>query len=162
MTSSKLIEYDPRYAKHFADLNYEWIETYFAVEAEDRLALDHPQEYALAPGGNIYFVVEGSEVVGTVAVVPSKLPEDANRKVYEVAKMAVRPDCRGRGYGHQLMQACIEFARGKDADELMLVTNDRLAPALATYVAAGFEPVTEYSDQRYERGNLMLRLSLRS
>ena len=159
-----LLTYEPRFAPAFAALNYEWIETYFEVEEEDRLALEDPEGYALSKGGQIFFVVEGETAVGTVAVVPLKAgsttTDHGDRAVYELAKMAVRPDRQGRGYSHLLMQACIDYARGAGADELMLVTNDVLKPALGLYTGAGFVPVERYSDTRYERGNLEMRLAL--
>lgn len=156
---AKLVTYDPRYAADFAALNYEWIETFFAIEEEDRRALDDPQGYAIDPGGEIFFVLEADSVVGTVAIVP-KMPKSHAPAVFELAKMAVRPDKRGLGYSHMLMHACIEFARSRQADEIMLVTNDVLAPALGLYTSAGFEAVPQYSDVRYERGNLEMRLVL--
>ena len=159
-----LVPYEARFARAFATLNYEWIEAYFEVEDEDRLALEDPEGYALRKGGQIYFVVEGDDPVGTVAVVPLKeraRPSEQDGKlVYELAKMAVRPDRQGRGYSHLLMRACIDFARAAGADELMLVTNDILKPALGLYNGAGFVPVERYSDTRYERGNLEMRLAL--
>ena len=42
----------------------------------------------------------------------------------------------------------------------MLVTNDVLSAAVALYEHAGFREVSEYSDDRYERGNLEMRLTL--
>ncbi len=165
-TAARLISYDPRYAGDFAALNYQWIEEYFAIETEDRLALEDPQGYAIDPGGEIFFVLEGDVAVGTVAMVPCKgdtqatAPSRGDVRVFELAKMAVRPDRRGLGYSHLLMQACIEFARAQQAREIMLVTNDSLAPALGLYTRAGFVPVPQYSDARYERGNLEMRLKL--
>ena len=155
-TTARLITYQAQYATDFAVLNFEWIETFFAVEEEDRRALGDPQGYAIDPGGEIFFVLEDDVVVGTVAMVP----KSREPLVFELAKMAVRPDKRGQGYSNLLMQACIDFARSKQASEIMLVTNDSLAPALGLYTSAGFEPVPQYSDARYERGNLEMRLSL--
>ena len=74
--------------------------------------------------------------------------------------MAVRPDRRGKGYGSMLMQHCLDFARSAKAREIMLVTNDVLSAAVALYEQAGFREVSEYSDDRYERGNLEMRLTL--
>lgn len=150
-----IVGFDQRYAQAFAALNYQWIEAYFSIEDEDRLALDDPEGYAIKPGGEIFFLLEDELVVGTVAMVPH-----GSDKVYELAKMAVHPDKRGLGYGSRLMRHCIEYARGKQAQEVMLVTNDRLAPAVATYVAAGFRPIENFVDHRYERGNLAMRLAL--
>lgn len=154
---ARLITYDPRYADDFAALNYEWIETYFAIEDEDRKALDNPQGYALAKGGEIFFVLEGELAVGTVAMVP--VPDTGGR-ILELAKMAVRPDRQGRGYSRLLMDACIDFARNRGAQEIMLVTNDSLAPALGLYTSSGFVATPQYQDARYARGNLEMRLRL--
>lgn len=148
-----VVTFDERYAEAFAELNYQWIEHYFEVEEEDRIALGDPVGYALDPGGEIFFVLEDAHPVGTVAMVPK------GGGVFELAKMAVRPDRQGLGYSKLLMDACLDFARGRGAREVMLVTNDILAPALGLYNRAGFEAV-EFSDQRYDRGNLEMHLQL--
>jgi len=158
MAEVQLITYDPRYARAFAELNYEWIEAYFAVEDEDRAALEDPEGYALAPGGEIYFVLQDGEPVGTVAMVPFKGHSDGI--AWELAKMAVRPDCQGRGYSQLLMQACIQFARDRAADEIVLITNDVLGPALGLYTRSGFIAMPANTDTRYSRGNLEMRLRL--
>ncbi len=151
----EIVTFDPRHAAAFAALNYEWIERFFEVEDEDRKALDHPEAYAIEPGGEIFFVLEDGEAVGTVAMVP-------HGEGFELAKMAVRPDRQGRGYSKLLMDACLAFARERGATEVMLVTNDVLAPALGLYKQAGFRPVERYTDDRYARGNLQMLLTLSS
>ena len=57
----------------------------------------------LAPGGQIFFVVDGDAVLGTCAVMPH------SAEVHEIAKMAVAPEARGRGYGDLLMDAASPF-----------------------------------------------------
>jgi GNAT superfamily N-acetyltransferase len=156
----KVIDYESRLAADFALLNYQWINEYFSVEEEDRKALDAPKDYAILSGGNIFFVMEDDDPVGTVAMVPVMASSSQTESVFELAKMAVRPDKRGKGYGSLLVNRCISFAREKNAKEIMLVTNDALKPALALYQRAGFKKVFEYSDSRYERGNLEMRLRL--
>lgn len=156
--NARIVTFSPRYAKAYAALNYQWIEQYFEVEEEDRKALERPEAYVLARGGQIFFVLVGEEVVGTVAMVPFQA-EPARGRVFELAKMAVHPEHRGQGYSVLLMQACIDFAMDAGADEIMLVTNDILKPALGLYTASGFEPV-ENSDLRYARSNLEMRLRL--
>ena len=132
----------------------------FRVEEEDRKALDDPEGYAIRPGGNIFFLLEDKIPVGTVAMVPITRSEEEQELCFELAKMAVRPDCRGKGYGSMLMRRCLDFARAAEAHEIMLVTNDVLSAAVALYEQAGFREVCEYSDARYERGNLEMRLVL--
>ena len=160
MPEVQIVDYEVRFASHFASLNYQWITEYFRVEEEDRKALDDPEGYAIKPGGNIFFLLEDEIPVGTVAMVPITRSEEEQELCFELAKMAVRPDCRGKGYGSMLMQYCIDFARSAEAHEIMLVTNDVLSAAVALYEQAGFREVSEYSDSRYERGNLEMRLTL--
>ena len=160
MPEVQIVDYEVRFASHFASLNYQWITEYFRVEEEDRKALDDPEGYAIRPGGNIFFLLEDEIPVGTVAMVPITRSEEEQELCFELAKMAVRPDCRGKGYGSMLMQYCIDFARSAEAHEIMLVTNDVLSAAVALYEQAGFRKVSEYSDSRYERGNLEMRLTL--
>ena len=87
----------------------------------------------------ISFLLEDETPVGTVAMVPITRSEDREELCFELAKMAVRPDRRGKGYGSMLMQHCIDFARSAEAHEIMLVTNDVLSAAVALYEHAGFE-----------------------
>ena len=157
-----LVPYHKQFAEAFASLNYEWIKQYFEIEKEDTLALENPHDYAIEPGGQIFFVLEGGEPVGTVAMVPFKGQTGLHPqgKVFELAKMAVRPDRQGRGYSKLLMQACIDFARSAGAHEVVLITNDRLKPALALYEASGFQAMPVNGDTRYARGNLEMRLQL--
>ena len=155
------VTYDAQFRQAFADLNYQWIEHYFEIEDEDRAALDHPVEYAIAPGGQIFFVLEDGIPVGTVAMVPFKGRQVASdRPIFELAKMAVAPDKQGRGYSKLLMQACIEFAQAHDASQIVLITNDMLGPALSLYQQAGFVAQPANTDERYARGNLEMRLTL--
>jgi GNAT superfamily N-acetyltransferase len=153
----QIVTYQPSFAKAFAELNYEWIEHYFSVEEEDKKALDHPETYVR--GGEIFFVLVDDEPVGTVAMVPFA-EENGQVTIFELAKMAVRPDQQGNGFSRLLMQACVEYANNCGAQEIMLVTNDVLAPALALYEAYGFKALAKINDVRYERGNLEMRLQL--
>lgn len=155
----RVVTYQAEYAPAFAELNYQWIKQYFAVEDTDRKALDHPETYAL--GGEIFFVLKDDEPVGTVAMVPyGDAGGIEHARVYELAKMAVRPDQQGLGFSRLLMDACIEFARQRGAREIMLQTNDVLAPALGLYQRYGFKAVERVSDDRYQRANLEMWLSL--
>jgi hypothetical protein len=80
-------------AHYFGALNREWIERYFVVEEADLIVFNDPLTAIVEPGGQIFFVTVGDEVFGTCAVIR------CNSKLYELAKMAVSPVARGRGYG---------------------------------------------------------------
>jgi len=158
--SIRIIGYSSQYARDFARLNYQWIEHYFRIEDEDRAALDHPEAYAIVPGGEIFFVLQGKHIIGTVALVPKSLQADGSFAAYELAKMAVDPACQGQGIGKRLLAHAIAYARARGVRQIVLSTNDILAPALKVYGDAGFVVKPAAQDERYERSNLFMQLDL--
>jgi len=147
--------FDDRYAGDFKRLNLEWIEMYFKVEEMDEKQLNNPREYIIEPGGEIYSVIEGSSVKGTCALI---FHEEG---VYEIAKMAVDQDSRGKGYGNLLMEASIDGAREKGADKILIISNTILEPAINLYKKYGFQATRLGQDPDYERGNIEMQLDLK-
>ena len=149
-----IVAWRPELRADFERLNREWIERYFAVEAGDLEVFRDPEAAIVAPGGQIFFVTEAGEVQGTCAVVRR------DTETYELAKMAVAPAARGRGHGDRLVRAAIGFARAAGGRRLLLVSNTRLAPALALYRKHGFRDVPLDPSNRYSRADIQLELSL--
>lgn len=130
---TRIVGFDPRWREAFATLNIEWLEHWFVVEAYDREVLGNPEKYILANGGRILFAIDEAErALGTVAL---KCEGDG---VYELTKMAVSPEARGRGIGRLLMDAALDLYRTLDARELFLESSSLLGPALALYESVGF------------------------
>ena len=129
----RIVGFDPRWRTAFATLNIEWLEHWFVVEDYDREVLAHPEEYILANGGHILFAIDAEEyALGTVAL------KHEGDGVYELTKMAVSPEARGRGIGRLLMVAALDLYRTLDARELFLESSSLLGPALALYESVGF------------------------
>ena len=147
-----------RYRKEFRDafeqLNREWIELYFVLEPADQETLGDPQRKILDPGGQVFFVLDQGAVQGTCAVLRHSADE------CEIAKMAVAPAARGRGYGDLLMAACLAFAREIDSRRVVIVSNTVLSPAIQLYRKHGFVQVPLARDGRYRRANIRLELDL--
>jgi putative acetyltransferase len=150
-----VVPYREEFRAAFEQLNREWIEQYFELEEADRKVFSDPEANILAPGGQIFFVVLGGEVVGTCAVVRHG-PEE-----WEIAKMAVAPGVRGRGLGDRLMEAAIRHALENGARRIIIVSNTVLEPALRLYRKHGFIPVPLSADERYQRANIRLVRELR-
>ena len=149
-----IVTWRPELRADFERLNREWIEQFFVVEAADLEAFEDPGAAIVAPGGQIFFVMEGSEVRGTCAVIR----HDA--ETYELAKMAVAPAARGRGHGDRLVEAAVGFAREAGSRRLMLVSNTRLGPALSLYRKHGFRDVPLDPLIGYSRADIQLELPL--
>jgi GNAT superfamily N-acetyltransferase len=139
----------------FEQLNREWIERYFELEEADREVFNNPEAKILAPGGQIFFVLAGSDVIGTCAVLRHG-PEE-----WEIAKMAVAPRARGHGLGDRLMAAAIRHALESGARRIIIVSNTVLEPAIRLYRKHGFVPVPLSADERYQRVNIRLERELR-
>lgn len=138
----------------FRDINLEWIERYFAVEAKDRAVLGDPQKYILGPGGAILLACEDDEPVGVVSLIVIGDGE------VELAKMGVRPAAQGKGAGRMLINASIAKAREMGARRIYIETNSVLGPALKLYRDAGFQPLKQAVPSPYARADVQLELFL--
>jgi len=151
---ASVVTYRPEYREEFERLNRAWIEQHFVIEDADREVFRDPVGAIVEPGGEIFFVVEDGQVQGTCAVLPHELG------VYEIAKMAVDPAARGKGYGDLLMEASVDFARRVGARRVVIVSNTVLAPAIRLYEKHGFVRVPLDEHERFARANIRLEREL--
>jgi len=149
----RVIDYAPEHKSIFKQLNEEWIRQYFKMEESDYKALDHPDEYIIAPGGAIFIAVYEGEVVGTCAIIKM------NDKKFELAKMAVSPRAQGKSIGFLLGKACIHKAKELGAETVYLESNTLLKPAINLYLKLGFQKITG-PPSPYERSNIQMELAL--
>lgn len=144
-------DYQPKYRKAFAELNREWIEKYFKIEQPDIEALENPKHYILDKGGHILVATSGGRAVGVCGLIPMK------DGVYELAKMAVAPQERGKNVGWKLGRAAIEKARELKAKSIFLESNTILKPAIKLYEKLGFKEI-KGRPSPYERCNIQMEL----
>lgn len=149
----QIVEYAPEHAAAFKTLNEQWITTYFKMEPEDHKALDHPKDYILKKGGHILMAIYQDKPVGTCALIKMK---DGG---YELAKMAVAPDVRGKSIGFLLGRAVIAKAKANGAKRVYLESNTILKPAINLYHKLGFKKITG-PPSPYERANIQMELRL--
>lgn len=143
-------------AAAFRALNEIWIEKYFALEEEDRLKLGDPEGQIIAKGGQVIMAIEDGRPIGCCAL----LAEGHN--VFELGKMAVDEQLRGRGIGRKLLEFAIAEARQMGAKTIILGSNTKLANAVHLYESVGFQhvPPEELPPSPYSRANVHMRLSL--
>ena len=140
-------------AAAFRALNEAWIEKHFGLEEPDREVLGNPIGHVIEPGGFIYMACIEGRAVGCCALIPTR------KGVYEVAKMAVDEQHRGRGIGRKLLSHVIEQARAAGATLLTLESSDKLPSAVHLYESLGFRhhPPTP---SPFARANVFMELSL--
>jgi len=125
--------FDDRRAADFERINRQWIEAMYALEPIDEAQLADPRREIVDRGGDILFVEDPeSGIVGTCGLLKTGEHE------FELIKMAVLPEARGRGAGEFLLRATIERAFAMGAERLFLLTNSRSEAAIRMYERNGF------------------------
>ena len=148
-------EFSDELASHFHDINAEWINAMFKLEATDREVLENPRAKIVDPGGVILFVeARGLGIVGTCAL------QKTGARSFELTKMGVRESARGLKAGEFLLEAMIARAMGLGAEPLYLLSNARCAAAIHLYEKLGFEHdagiMADYG-ARYARCDVAMR-----
>ena len=145
-------KYETKFDNDFFVLNKAWIEESWILEESDKKDLLNPDKI-IHNGGQVFFALENQKVIGTVAMINSS--EDR----FELAKMTVQEDFRGKGIANLLMDECLKFAKENKANEIFLISNDSLTIARNLYDKYGFKEV-DLDSQKYDRGNVKMRLTL--
>jgi ribosomal protein S18 acetylase RimI-like enzyme len=148
----EIVGFNKKYSEQFFILNKAWIEESWHLEDSDKKDLLNPEKI-VKNGGEIFFAISLNEVIGTVAMIKS------SDWVYELAKMTVKNNFRGKGVANLLMDKCIEFAIEQKAIEIFLISNDSLIVARNLYDKYGFKEVI-LDSQKYNRGNVKMMLNL--
>jgi GNAT superfamily N-acetyltransferase len=146
----------PADARAFKELNEEWIVELFSLEPADSVKLDNPEREIVAKGGQVLIARDGDDIVGCVALVPE------GDGVFELSKMAVARDRRGRGLGRIILQEAIDYARRQSATALFLGSSTKLADAVHLYESIGFVhvPSDQIGPMPYERADVFMRYEL--
>ena len=71
-----IINFQDNFEKHFFDLNIEWLEYFFQVEEYDYEVLSNSKKYIINKGGKIFFAELEGNIIGTVALMPTKNKND--------------------------------------------------------------------------------------
>lgn len=150
--SITILDYQPNLAPYFKSINIAWIQQYFKVEAHDLKQLESPEESILKPGGAILFAQYGDHIAGTCALIKTGEQE------YELAKMGVDEQFRGKQIGKVLLAAAIEKARFLGATNVWLGSSNKLQPALRLYEQFGFQHVA-LQPSPYARADIRMELS---
>jgi ribosomal protein S18 acetylase RimI-like enzyme/DNA-binding MarR family transcriptional regulator len=154
MRAVEIIEFKKKYADDFARLNYEWIAKYYEIEKHDHDQLDHPFQYIIKPGGQIFFAVAEGVVAGTVALIR------ADEGTFELAKMAVSPAFQGYRIGEKLMQACVEYAEQNETKSIWLESNTKQFAAINLYRKFGFVETPLDPNSLFKRANIRMELAI--
>lgn len=128
----KIVPYDKKYKTAFIEMNKLWISEMFTLEKEDMAVLDHIED-VLLQGGQIFFAVsENDEVMACCMIAP--LPNGE----WEIEKFCAKGMYTGTGAGSACLAACIEYAKSKKIEKIVIVSNRKCVHAIHLYEKYGF------------------------
>ena len=152
-TAVKIVEYSNQYQDDFRSLNLEWLDKYNLTEEADLVVLNDPQGTILDKGGFIWLAMAENKVIGSSALIKEHEGE------YELAKMAVTAEYRGKGISKMLIETCLAKAKEIGAKKLLLFSNHQLQTALKLYEKYGFYHVA-VEDSPFETADVKMELVL--
>jgi ribosomal protein S18 acetylase RimI-like enzyme len=145
----EIIEFSEELSEPIKILNYEWLQEFFRLEAGDVATLSNPKKYIIDRGGFIFYAKRNHEIVGTVSLVKK------SETTFELAKMAVSKNVQGLGIGKILLEYCLNLAKEKNIETLVLYSNTKLKAAINLYEKYGFKEV-DLEAGIYERANIKM------
>jgi len=148
-----IIDYDEQYLKDFQQLNLEWLEKFNLVESHYLEILEHPQENVIDIGGFLWLLKEDDASVGSAGIFK------INDKEYELIKMSVAPEHRGKKFGNMLLEKCINKAKEINASKIILFSNSNLQTAIRLYEKFGFKHV-DAIDAPFKTADIKMELNL--
>ena len=146
-----IINFQDNFEKDFYDLNIEWLEYFFQVEEYDYKVLSNSKKYIINKGGKIFFAESAGNIIGTVALMPTK-----NKLVFELTKMAVKPEYRNKGIGKKLLKKCIDYSKSNSYSSIILYSNKKLNNAIHLYRKFGFKEIRMEKKSPYLRANIKM------
>ena len=148
-----ILEWKPEYRSYFSELNLGWLNYYFSIEPIDEFVLFHPEESIIEQGGTILLAEVDNEIIGTVAL------RKQSPGIFELTKMTIREDHRGKGYGEQLCLAAIDKAGSMGIKKLVLYSSTRLPEAIPLYHKLGFMEVAK-EEGAYSRCDIKMEMDI--
>ncbi len=149
----EIVENKKNHLKDFIRLNEEWIQKYFEIEQIDKDLAENPYRI-IKEGGYIFSIIDEDKVIGVCALINN------DNGVYELARMAVANQHRGKGYGSLLIETCLNKLKNINAKKVCLVSNTKLETAIGLYKKFGFNTVRMGQHPIYKRANIEMELNV--
>jgi ribosomal protein S18 acetylase RimI-like enzyme len=148
-----IIDYEDQYQKDFQRLNLEWVEKFNLVESHDLEVLNQPREIVINGGGFIFLLKDNDVIIGSAGIYK------VNDEEFELIKMYVAPEYRGKKYGEMLLQHCLAKAKETKASKIILYSNSKLQTAIRMYERFGFKHV-DVINAPFETADVKMELVL--
>ncbi|MCD8028441.1 MAG: GNAT family N-acetyltransferase [Erysipelotrichaceae bacterium] len=128
----KVVPYSTELKQEFIEMNKKWIEDMFKIEPLDIEELNNI-ESSIDKGGQIFYTLDDdNEVMACCMIAPR---DDGD---WKILKFAAKDEYKGRGAGKLCLQACIDYAKEKHVEKIIIVSNHKCEAAVHLYRKFGF------------------------
>lgn len=131
----KIVPYDSKFKAEFIEMNKAWIAEMFEIEEEDIKEMGNI-EPTIEKGGQIFFALDDNNQVLACCMIAPR--EDGD---WEIMKFAARGMYTGTGAGSACLKACMDYAREKQLEKVILVSNRKCEHAIHLYRKFGFQEI---------------------
>lgn len=151
----KIVPYEKKYKNIFIEMNKQWISNMFVIEKEDLDVLNNIEQ-TIEAGGQIFFAIDDNdEVMACCMIAP--LPNGE----WEIEKFCARGMYTGTGAGTACLKACIDYAKERHIEKLVIVTNTKCEQAIRLYRKFGFVEVPVDREKfHFDRANIAFEQEL--
>lgn len=151
----KIVPYDKKYKNTFIEMNKQWISSMFVIEQQDIDMLNNIDQ-TIEAGGQIFFAVnDHDEVLACCMIAP--LPNGE----WEIEKFCARGMYTGTGAGSACLKACMDYAKEKHVEKVVIVTNKKCEHAVHLYKKFGFlEVPVDREKFPYDRADIAFEQTL--
>lgn len=150
-----VVPYSPEYRDEFIALNTAWISEMFGMEPEDERELANIEGYVEA-GGQVFFALDDDGAVMACCLIGPR--EDGD---WEIMKFAARGMYTGTGAGSACLRACLDYARERGIERVIIVTNSACEAAIHLYRKFGFQEMPVDKEKfPFERANVAFEIYL--
>lgn len=121
----------------------------FALEPEDERELGNI-ESSIEAGGQIFFALDDEGCVMACCMIAPREDDD-----WEIMKFAARGMYTGTGAGTACLKACIDYAKEKKIEKIVIVSNRKCVHALHLYEKFGFVEIpVDKKKFPFDRGDI--------
>ncbi len=137
---AEFMEYSEKYLDEFQQLNADWLNKQLELSDYDIKVISNPTKEIISRNGKIFFLVSGTEVIGTYAL------RKLNADDCELMKFTVKEKYRRRGLGKLMLDHAVEISKNLSCYSIFLITSPKLVEANNLYIKYGFKLVPNHPD----------------
>lgn len=151
----KVVPYRPEYKNDFIAMNRLWISEMFVMEEGDERELANIDSY-IKNGGQIFFALDDEDRAIACCMIAPRDDGD-----WEIMKFAAKGMSSGTGAGSACLKACIDYARERGIEKIIIVSNRRCVRAVHLYRKFGFSEIPVDKEKfPFERADIAFEMIL--